>query len=139
MTLSHNGSCLCGAVRFTTSAPLRGVVYCHCSQCRKQSGHYYAATNVDDKDLQVSGGENITWYAASPFAKRGFCSICGSALFWKHNEEDEISVMAGAFEQPSGLKAEAHIFVTDKGDYYEITDGLPQFERSTPNIRVAGD
>lgn len=139
MTASRRGSCLCGAVRFVVSGPLRGVVYCHCSQCRKQSGHYYAATNVAVADLKTEGGENITWFAASDFAKRGFCSICGSALFWKHNEADEISVMAGAFEQPTGLKGEAHIFVVDKGDYYDITDGLPQFERSTPDIRVAGD
>ena len=47
--------------------------------------------------------------------------------------------MAGAFEQPSGLKAEAHIFVVDKGDYYEIDDGLPQYDRSTPDFKVAGD
>src|SRR5688572_6173704 len=51
----HTGSCLCGAVRFKTSGTLRGVVYCHCSQCRKQSGHYYAATNVADTDLEVTG------------------------------------------------------------------------------------
>jgi hypothetical protein len=116
---------------------LRGVIYCHCSQCRKQSGHYYAATNVADDSLAIEGAEKITWYRASAFAKRGFCSVCGSALFWKHNQANEISVMAGAFEQPSGLKAEAHIFVVDKGDYYDITDGLPQFERSTPDIKVA--
>ena len=139
MTIMHRGSCLCGGVHFTVSGPLRGVVYCHCSQCRKQTGHYYAATNVADDDLNVEGAEKITWYEASPYAKRGFCSVCGSALFWKHNEADEISVMAGAFEQPSGLRAEAHIFVLDKGDYYDITDGLPQFERSTPDIKVAGD
>ena len=47
--------------------------------------------------------------------------------------------MAGAFEQPSALKSEMHIFVADKGDYYEITDDLPQFDRSTPAIKVAGD
>lgn len=135
----HHGSCLCGAVRFRTRGALRGVVYCHCSQCRKQTGHYYAATNVADRDLTVEGSEKITWYRASPYAKRGFCSVCGSALFWKHNTSDEISVMAGAFDQPSGLKAEAHIFVVDKGDYYDITDGLPQFERSTPDIKVADD
>jgi len=134
----HKGSCLCGAVRFAVSGPLRGVIYCHCSQCRKQSGHYYAATNAADADLAVDGSEKITWYKASAFAKRGFCSICGSVLFWKHNELAETSVMAGAFEQPSGLKGEVHIFVADKGDYYEIDDGLPQFERSTPDVKVAG-
>ncbi|MDQ2632180.1 MAG: GFA family protein [Pseudomonadota bacterium] len=139
MAISNKGSCLCGAVRFTASGPLRGVIYCHCSQCRKQSGHYYAATNVAIDDLAVEGCEKITWYEASTFAKRGFCSVCGSALFWKRNEADEISVMAGAFEQPSGLKAEAHIFVADKGDYYTIDDGLPRFERSTPAVSVAED
>ncbi len=136
---SHGGSCLCGAVRFTTSGPLRGVVYCHCSQCRKQTGHYYAATNVEEEKLTVEGGDTLTWYRASPYAKRGFCSVCGSALFWKHNDSDEISVMAGAFEQPSGLRGEAHIFVADKGDYYEIDDGLPRFVRSTPDIKVADE
>ena len=47
--------------------------------------------------------------------------------------------MAGAFDSPSGLAGQAHIFVADKGDYYEIADCLPQFERSTPSITVAGD
>ncbi len=139
MTSVHSGSCLCGAVRFTASGPLRGVVYCHCSQCRKQTGHYYAATNVADAGLSIEGAGNITWYSASSFARRGFCATCGSALFWKYNESDETSVMAGAFEHPSGLKGEVHIFVRDKGDYYAIDDGLPQFEKSTPEIKVADD
>ena len=133
----HSGSCLCGAVRFTTSGPLRGVVYCHCTQCRKQSGHFYAATNVEDVGLSIEGGENITWFAASDFAKRGFCAVCGSVLFWKHNAASETSVMAGAFDKPSALKGEVHIFVADKGDYYTLDDGLPQFKRSTPDITVA--
>jgi hypothetical protein len=58
-------------------------------------------------------------------------------MFWKHNELDEISVMAGSFDMPTGLKEECHIFVADKGDYYEISDGLPQFQRSSPSITVA--
>lgn len=130
----HSGSCLCGAVRFSARGALRGVVYCHCSQCRKQSGHYYAATNVADADIDIRGFDHVTWYAASDLARRGFCRTCGSLLFWKHNQLDEISVMAGAFEQPSGLKGECHIFVAGKGDYYSIDDGLPQFERSSPKI-----
>lgn len=139
MTGVHTGSCLCGKVRFAASGPLRGVIYCHCSQCRKQTGHYYAATNVADADLSIEGAENITWYSASAFARRGFCATCGSALFWKYNGAGDTSVMAGAFDQPSGLKGDVHIFVRDKGDYYAIDDGLPQFEKSTPVITVADD
>jgi hypothetical protein len=111
---------------------LRGVVYCHCSQCRKQTGHFYAATDVADADLDISGADRLTWYAASPEAKRGFCSICGSALFWKRNDSARTSILAGALELPTGLAAESHIFVADKGDYYEIGDGLPQFPGSRP-------
>jgi len=137
MNEKHSGSCLCGAVRFTTSGPLRGVVYCHCTQCRKQSGHFYAATDIEDAELSIEGGENVTWFAASDFARRGFCSVCGSVLFWKRDGSDKISIMAGAFDQPSGLKGEVHIFVADKGDYYTLDDGLPQFERSAPDVTVA--
>ena len=137
MSGKHTGSCLCGAVRFETTGALRGVVYCHCTQCRKQSGHFYAATDVEDAELEIEGSGNITWFAASDFAKRGFCTTCGSVLFWKRNGSDSISIMAGAFDQPTGLKGETHIFVADKGDYYTLDDGLPQFERSTPAIKVA--
>lgn len=130
MSDNRTGSCLCGAVKFRTSGPLRGVVYCHCTQCRKQTGHVVAASRVADADIQIDGGENITWYSASPEAARGFCSNCGSVMFWKRNGTDLTSVMAGSFDTPSGLAGLRHIFVADKGDYYEIDDGLPQFERS---------
>jgi hypothetical protein len=135
----HTGACLCGAVRFKTRGQLRGVVYCHCTQCRRQSTHHYAMTNVVDTALEVSGSDHVQWFEASTDAKRGFCKTCGSALFWKHKDLDYTSVSAGAFDAPSGLQAESHIFVADKGDYYEINDGLPQYARSTPDLKVAGD
>jgi hypothetical protein len=47
--------------------------------------------------------------------------------------------MAGLFDHPTGLSGACHIFVADKGDYYGINDGLPQFDRSTPSISVAVD
>lgn len=135
----HGGSCLCGAVSFTTSGPLRGVVYCHCSQCRKQTGNFYAATDVADKDLRVEGSDNISWYESSDFARRGFCRTCGSALFWKRRDGTYTSVLAGLFDKPSGLEGDCHIFVADKGDFYEIADELPQFEKSSSSIKVAED
>ncbi|MET3790341.1 GFA family protein [Aquamicrobium terrae] len=137
MSNERRGACLCGKVRFTTRGELRSVVYCHCSQCRRQTGHVLAATNVSMADIAIEGEEALVWYAASDFARRGFCGTCGSVMFWKHNDLDEISVTAGTFDTPSELVAESHIFVADKGDYYEITDGLPQFEQSPPTIKVA--
>jgi len=130
MTDIHTGSCNCGAVRLRTLGPLRAVTACHCSQCRKQTGLYYAATNVADSDLEIDGSDNITWYRSSPQARRGFCRTCGSALIWKRDGDDYSSIMAGAFDTPTGLAFGIHIFCADKGDFYEITDDLPKFAQS---------
>ncbi|MBE7185334.1 MAG: GFA family protein [Methylobacterium mesophilicum] len=126
----RKGSCVCGAIKFETRGELRDVIFCHCEQCRKQSGHYFAATSVSDDRLYVSGEEQIGWYSASPSAKRGFCRNCGSALFWKREDSDATSVMAGLFDSPTGLEGGYHIFTAEKGDYYAITDGLPCFAGS---------
>ncbi|MGB7285876.1 MAG: GFA family protein [Salaquimonas sp.] len=123
----HTGSCLCGKVSYRVEGPLREVLACHCTQCRKQSGHHFAATNAEDKALSVSGDEYIKWYRASDSAKRGFCSNCGSVLFWKHDDHDYTSILAGSFDKPTDLKMGKHIFVADKGDYYEIADDVPQY------------
>ena len=114
MRETHNGSCLCGAVRFTVSGPLRGVIYCHCTQCRKQTGHFFAATNVLTEHLAVTGEDQVTWYAASPDARRGFCATCGSTLFWKAHNYPYTSILAGAFDGDAGLVGLRHDFVADK-------------------------
>lgn len=121
------GGCHCGAVRYTVTGPMRDVIYCHCTQCRKQTGHFVAATRVADDALAITGSDELTWYAASPDARRGFCRHCGSLLFWKREASDMTSIMAGSMDLPTGLVASHHIFVAHKGDYYEIADGLPVF------------
>jgi hypothetical protein len=120
------GSCLCGAVRISVSQPLGPADACHCSQCRKQTGHYFASTNVPRAALSVEGEEKVGWYQSSRTVRRGFCTLCGSVLFWDPIERDWTSVAMGAFERPTGTHLEIHIFTDDKGDYYEIADGLPQ-------------
>lgn len=126
---TSNGACLCGKV--TIKATLdRDVVACHCQQCRKQTGHFVAATRAPDVNLHVQGAEHLTWFAASGTAKRGFCKHCGSVMFWKANDSEHTSIMAGCLESPTGLTLVSHIYVDDKGDYYSVDDGLPQFAQS---------
>jgi hypothetical protein len=66
--------------------------------------------------------------------KRGFCKKCGSPLFWDAAGRKNLSISMGAFDQPTGTHLEKHIFVPDKGDYYEIADGLPRFGRSPEEV-----
>jgi hypothetical protein len=121
-----SGSCLCGAVSFEVAGPLGATDACHCRQCRKQSGHYFASANVPRAALTVAGENHVGWYQSSAKVRRGFCTICGSTLFWDPLHRDWTSIALGAFESPTGTRLEKHIFTADKGDYYEIADGLPQ-------------
>jgi hypothetical protein len=139
MSDTHHGSCLCGTISFSVSGPLREVVFCHCGQCRKQTGLFYASTNASDADLKISGAESISWYQSSPTARRGFCKHCGSALFWKYDGLDVTSIQAGAFDKPTGLVAGYHIFCADKGDFYDIDDGLPQYGKDRPGLTTNSD
>ena len=123
----HKGSCLCGDVTFTVSASPKGVSVCHCTQCRKQSGHLWASAYVARSDLSISG--KVNWYEASETARRGFCPRCGSFLFWAAHAEDTMSFALGALEAPTGLRLEKHIFCASKGDYYDIADAVPQHDR----------
>lgn len=124
------GSCLCGGVTFELTGPLRNSVACHCVQCRKTSGHYVSATQVAPEQLTITKGDTLQWYRSSPPAERGFCNRCGSSLFWRHDDDKgATSVMSGALDGTTGIHTEKHIFVADKGDYYDITDTVPQHDQ----------
>jgi hypothetical protein len=56
--------------------------------------------NVKRDALRVHGNDKITWYKSSEKVERGFCSVCGSTLFWKPNIEgyEYTAVAMGALE-----------------------------------------
>ena len=122
----HKGSCLCGAITFEVQGDLPGPDACHCTQCRKQSGHFFASTDVPRAAVTVQGADKVTWFRSFEKVRRGFCSICGSALFWDPIHKDWIGIAMGAFEQPTGTRLRIHIHVASKGDYYDLADGVPQ-------------
>ncbi len=124
------GSCLCGAVSFEVHGPLRPVIACHCIQCRKQTGNYMSSTAAMDTDIKFVESRGLKWYRSSPKAQRGFCQDCGSALFWKADGRDSISISAGSIDGPTGAPLDGHIFCESAGDYYEIAGGSYRRDRA---------
>lgn len=122
------GSCACGAVTFKVNGPLPDASACHCSKCRKHTGHFEAGVDVTRSDVQITGEHAITWYFSSEKVRRGFCATCGTPLFFDPPAADWIGINLGAFDKPTGTRLTQHIFVADKGDYYDIADGLPQYQ-----------
>ena len=127
----HTGSCLCGAVTFEVEGSLSPVEACHCSQCRKWTGHILASTEVPRTALKINGSESVSWFQSSEKVRRGFCSCCGASLFFDPLDKEKhnwIGISMGVFDTPTNTEMALHIFVAEKGDYYKITDGLPNNE-----------
>ncbi len=125
-TVRATGGCLCGAVRFSVRGKLRDVILCHCKLCRRQTTHIGAFTACAVDELEIASTRKLRWYRSSPTARRGFCAACGATLFWEPTPVTHISIAAGSLDEPTGLHIGGHICTAHKGDYYEITDGLPQ-------------
>ena len=117
------GSCLCGAVSYEVTGPLRPVIACHCTQCRKQTSSFGHFTAAQDEDLRLTSDRGLKWYRASEKARRGFCGKCGSVMFWKGDGKTYISIAAGSLDGATGLTLEGHIYCDNADDYYEICGG----------------
>jgi hypothetical protein len=121
-------------VKYEVRGPLRDVITCHCVECRRWSGHVFAATAARREHLVLVEGRGLRWIASPASdndARRGFCGECGSSLFWDAPGNETISIAAGTLDPPTGLRVASHWFVSQAGDYYELPDdGLPRHARS---------
>jgi hypothetical protein len=129
--MSTTGRCLCGAVQYEVHGPLRDVLVCHCVECRRWSGHIWAATSAARSDLRIVAESTLRWIdspASDTDARRGFCAACGSSLFWDAPARTTISIAAGSLDEPTGLAVIGHTYVDQAGNYYALPDdGVPRF------------
>lgn len=131
----YKGGCLCGAVRYQISGPIRSIVHCHCSRCRRAQGSAFATNgivNAGDFKL-VSGADSLTGYEATPGQIRYFCKVCGSPIMSKRESSpDQVRVRIGTIESDIEERPMSHIFVTSKANWEEICGDLPKYERYEP-------
>ena len=135
------GGCLCGAVRYEILGDHKAAFFCHCSKCRRFHGNIGAYVSMPLDDLKMIQRQSLKWFHSktdeTPNVYRGFCSVCGSCLFWHPRDEDRVAVAAGSFDEPADASIVGHVWVSQKGGYYEISDDLPQYsERWEKSERV---
>lgn len=119
------GRCACGAVAFEVANARDTITFCHCTQCRRTSGHYWASTRAELSDVTFSREDGLTWFASSDTARRGFCKFCGSSLFYQPVGANHLGIAAGCLDLPTQMTPAKHIFTADAGDYYTIPDDAP--------------
>jgi len=131
----HHGACLCGGVAYEVDGEIGPIVYCHCSMCRRWTGTAFRARASVRKSAFrfLRGEELITEYRSSADTIRRFCRVCGSPLAnsWSP-EPDSYGLAIGTLATDPGQRPRCHIYVGSKAPWFEITDGLPQYEEFPP-------
>ena len=125
------GKCLCEAVAYEITGPLGPIYNCHCSKCRRWHGAAFRTRASINKHQfsWLSGAENLSSYKSSDNVTKYFCKTCGSPLISTYESKPEIlGIPLGGIEGITEAKIEAHIFVSSKATWHEITDPIPQFE-----------
>lgn len=119
-----DGSCLCGAVSFTATGVQTHVHACHCSTCRNWSGAAALAASVEA--ITINGEDNVTRYRSSDWAERGFCSKCGSNLFYHLIDPDQYIVWSGTFDDQTPFKLTGEIYIDEKPQGYDFAGDHPR-------------
>jgi len=76
--------------------------------------------------VQFEGEANITRYASSAWAERGFCSRCGSHLFYRVKEPEQYVMWLGAFEDQTPFGLAGEIYIDDKPASYDLAGDHPR-------------
>ena len=118
-----SGRCLCGAVTYRVTGPLRYVTDCHCERCRRFTGHHMAASAASVADLHIDDPSGrLTWHDV-PGAAYGFCGTCGSSLFWRADSDTaQMSICAGTLDTPTGLTTVEAWWTSQASDYFTRPD-----------------
>jgi hypothetical protein len=119
--LNRKGSCLCGAVTIAAGGDEKSLGACHCIKCRKWSGGPFLELECGSQ-VVFEGAENITTFASSEWAERGFCKKCGSHIFMKLKAGKEYGISAGLFESNEGVRFDRQVFYDKKPSYYSFSN-----------------
>jgi len=129
MSDDRTGGCLCGAVTYRLTGPLADVLHCHCENCRRTTGNFVAAARIATSSIEVTDADGrLTWYRL-PYARYGFCSSCGSTLFWVSAEDEATtSVMTGPLDSADGLDLAGVWFAGEAQAHHAVPDRVPHFD-----------
>ena len=118
---THTGNCLCGAVTVTATPKSHHFGACHCDMCRQWGGGPFLAVECDE-DVSFKGSEHISTFSSSDWAERGFCSHCGTHLFYRLKEGGHYAVPVGLLDSDGQWQFADQIFIDRKPPYYSFSD-----------------
>lgn len=77
-------------------------------------------------DVAFDGKEHVTVSDSSDEGQRGFCSCCGSHLFYRLKAADDYLMAAGLFDDKRWFIFDHQVFIEGKPDYYRFANEMRQ-------------
>lgn len=118
------GQCLCGAVKLSADDVAAEHEACHCRMCRRWGGGPFFAAHAGK--VTFEGEDAVTRYASSDWAERGFCSRCGTHLFYHLLQGDLYIMSVGVFDNADDFRLDGEIFIDSKPDGYAFSGDHPR-------------
>lgn len=120
-TTDLRGQCLCGAIRIVAQSPSNSVGACHCKTCRRWGGGPFMEVDCGQA-VSIEGEEHLSVFSSSEWAERGFCSQCGTHLFYRIKESGQHMVPVGVFEDGYDLAFKSQVFIDEKPSFYRFAN-----------------
>ncbi|GAA4043181.1 GFA family protein [Parerythrobacter jejuensis] len=93
--------------------------------CRRWCGSAYLAVQSDGR-AEFTGEEHIGRFQSSDWAERGFCTRCGSNLYYRFLPTGAYSFLAGLFDDLGSMELGDQIFIDEKPHYYDFAQDTPK-------------
>lgn len=132
----YKGSCLCKKVKLTVNGPIKSIIHCHCSLCRKNSGTAYATNGfVDSADLTVTEGkECLSTFSFKPGKHRHFCQYCGSPVYSSNDQDpSRVRLRLGILDSDINERPGSHNFLGSKANWDDLDADLPRYKCFEPD------
>lgn len=124
---TFNGSCLCGAVQFRVQAPTLWCAHCHCTMCQRAHGAAFVTWVGAAEDRVTIDDSRLMWHQSSDQAERGFCSICGSSLFFRSKRwPGEVHITRANINGDIDREPDGHAFYDRHVSWFKTSDDLPK-------------
>lgn len=125
---THDGGCMCGAVRYRLTGPFSYSAHCHCRSCQRATGAGIATfTGIPDNRFQITKGQ-LSIYASSPGVQRGFCNTCGTSLTYAGDDWDDMAVYSATLDNPTAAKPTSNVYLVDRQPWIAIDETLKKFD-----------
>lgn len=131
-----SGGCQCGAVRYHATAVLDTSHICHCRMCQKAAGNFFAALIGIPRDALTWTRGAAATFRSSNQVERGFCSRCGTPLYYDYLESRHLSVTTGSLDDPARFPPRMQFGVEGRMPWFENVTSLR--EEGTTEETMAG-